>query len=156
MGFSPGGLALALAVLAPSLLLLALPPRDGLPSARVPRALTMLERAGQAGCLLAAASTARFGGIDAWLALALAALVGYYGLWVRYVVGGRKGALLYAPVGPIPVPMAILPALVFGLAAVSGRSWWLAGSSAVLAVGHISSSLLVARAARSPAPGADA
>ena len=58
MGFSPFGLIVALVMLAPSLALLAWPPRTPMPVGRVPRPLAWLETAGQALCLTTAAVVA--------------------------------------------------------------------------------------------------
>lgn len=141
MAFSVLGLALGLAVLAPSLSLLAFKPADGLPDVRVPLIFVVLERAGQLSCLALAMFTPLE--VDGWLAAAGACLLAYYALWGRYFAG-RTAALLYAPLGPLPIPMAVFPVLTFMFAAVSGRSPWLAAAAGALAAGHWSVSALTA------------
>ncbi len=141
MGFSLAGLVVSLAILAPTLLLRGAPAP---PPPAVPAVLTGLERAGQAGCLVLPALTGDPTG-RGWLVVVLAAVLGYYALWARYLYGGRRLALLYAPLGPIPVPMAVLPVLAFLAAALWLASWPVAVAVAVLAVGHLPTSWLVAR-----------
>lgn len=81
-----------------------------------------------------------------WSAPAALALAGYYALWGRYVLGERTIAGLYRPVGRVPVPMAVLPVLVFTATAAWSTSGWIAAGAALLATGHIPVSLLFARA----------
>lgn len=147
MGFSPLGLLVGVAVLAPNLLLVAFPPRAPLPKAPVPRPLGWLERAGQALCLVVPAIT-ETGTIAWWWAAAVAAaLAGYYALWGRYLLRGRDGADLYRPVWGVPVPMALLPVAAFLVTAAWLGDPWIAAAAVVLAVGHIPTSLAAARAA---------
>jgi hypothetical protein len=145
VGFSPLGLLVAVAVLAPNLLLLPFPPRDGLPASTAPTALTWLERAGQASCLVVPAIT--LPGPLSWWCLPVVALAlgGYYALWGRYLLRGRVGADLYRPVWRIPVPMALLPVLAFAATAAWLSNPWIAGAAAILAAGHIPVSLGLAR-----------
>lgn len=146
MEISLAGLGLSLAVLAPNLLLVVAPPA-GVPATMpsVPRTLTVLERAGQAGCLVAPALTGGSGGLSGVLLLVVVLVAGYHGLWVRYLTTGRRFATLYAPLGPVPVPMAILPVLAFGVGAIWLASWPLAVASVVLAAGHVPTSWLIRR-----------
>ncbi|WP_182526510.1 hypothetical protein [Nocardioides dongkuii] len=146
MAFSPAGLALSLAVLAPNLLMLRFPPRDPLPSVRAPRVVSGAERAGQALCLVVPAASTHGPTEPAWAALVAGCLAGYYGLWVRYLRGGRGGAALYEPVWGVPVPMAVLPVLAFLAASAWLGNPWIAVSAVVLAVGHVPAALLVGRA----------
>lgn len=146
MGFSPLGLVVSLAVLAPNLLLVRFPPRTPLPVAQVPRLLSWLERLGQALCITLPAIT-QPGEVIGWWALpALVALGGYYALWARYLGTGRVGAALYQSWWLIPVPMAILPVAAFLSAAAWLSNPWIAGAALILAAGHIPASVLVARA----------
>lgn len=148
MGFSPLGLAVGLAVLAPNLLLVWFPPRVGLPAVPVPAALRWLERVGQGLCLVVPAVTAP-GGLVMWGVLpALVALAGYYALWARYLRTGRSGATLYRPWWRLPVPMAILPIVVFLSAAVWLGNPWIAVAALFLAAGHLPVSAMVARSLR--------
>lgn len=151
MGFSPLGLLVGLAVLAPNLLLLGWPPRDGLPAAQVPRAVRWLERAGQVLCLAVCAFTEP-GRIVGWWALPmLVALAGYYALWGRYLVTGRDGRTLYRSWWLVPVPMAVLPVVVFLTAAAWLGNPWIAASAVILAAGHLPASAIIARTLRARA-----
>ena len=135
--------------------------------------LTVLERAGQAGCLVAPAMTGSSmvgsGGRVGWLVLVVVSVAIYYGLWVRYFRRGRSFAALYAPlrlrpgVGSgggvawsVPVPMAVFPVLGFLAAAAWLGSWWAAAAALALAIGHIGSALRIARATIDVAPHARA
>lgn len=153
MGFSPAGLLIALAVLAPNLLLIWLPPREPLPRVRVPAPLTLLERVGQALCLVVPAITLPGGFAAWWLPPATLALAGYYALWAHYLVTGRVGATLYRSWWILPVPMALLPVLVFLATAAWLMNPWIAIAAGMLAIGHVPASLLIARAlALAPEP----
>ena len=145
MGFSPLGLAVGLAVLAPNLLLMRFPPRVPIPTTPVPRALAWLERIGQAMCLVVPAIT-QPGPVVGWWALPVfGGLAGYYALWGRYLLTGRAGAALYRPSWVVPVPMALLPVEVFLSTAAWLSNPWIAVAAVVLACGHIPVSAIVAR-----------
>ena len=145
VGFSLLGLLVSAAVLAPNLLLLRFPPRDAVPSAPVPVVVTWVERAGQALCLVVPAITSA-GALQGWWSpVIVVALGGYYALWGRYLRGGRSGADLYRPLWRMPVPMAILPVVVFAATGAWLSNPWIAAASVILAAGHIPASLLTAR-----------
>ncbi|WP_367925120.1 hypothetical protein [uncultured Ruthenibacterium sp.] len=143
------GALFALGALVPSFLLVFFPPRKRpgqLPTMEGP--LTAMEYAGRAGCLLVCCFsgdifTPHFG-LLFWCSLVL--LVLYWLMWVRFFKGGRDFRLLYAPVGPIPIPMALLPLCLFWVMALWGRSIGLALVTLVLALGHVPSSWRIARA----------
>lgn len=146
MGFSPLGLVVGLCVLAPNLLLVWFPPSVPAPAVHVPRLLGWLERAGQALCLVVPAITQPGQLIGWWAVPAVVALAGYYALWARYLLDGRAATALYRPWWVVPVPMAILPVLVFLSTAALLSNPWIAVAGVVLATGHIPASLIVARA----------
>lgn len=150
MGFSPFGLLVSLVILAPNLLLLPFPPREGLPGVRVPGVLTVLERAGQALCLVVPAITATGPAVWGWTVVVAAGALGYLGLWVRYLVTGRRVRALYSPVAGVPVPLAILPVVVFLATAAWLSNPWIAVAAVVLAAGHIPASLRIARTLGKP------
>ncbi len=146
VGFSVAGLIVSLAILAPNLVLLGWPARDqpvGEPSPGM--ILTVLERAGQACCLVLPALTGGSPHLDLWLLAVVLLIAAYYGLWVRFFLSGRQFDRLYAPLGPIPIPMALFPVLAFFAAAGWLNSWWLAAGALILAVGHIGTSWLTYR-----------
>ena len=139
MGFNGAGLAIALVVLTPSLLILAFPPRPAVPEPTSPRIFTLLERVGQAGCLVAPTSFSGTAptGPAGFLVVMLVALALYYALWLRYLTRGRLATLLFAPLGPLPLPMAALPVLVFGCTALWMPSLGVGAAAVVLAIGHL-------------------
>lgn len=148
MGFSPIGLIVGLAVLAPTLLLLWLPPRTTSPPPAIPALLSWLERAGQALCLVVPAITEPGPLVGWWSAPAVMALLGYYALWARYVFTGRDQATLYRRWWVIPVPMAVLPVIVFLSTAGWLSNGWIAASAVLLAAGHLPASLIIERSTR--------
>jgi len=146
VGFSLPGLLIALAILAPSFLLLPFPPIDAPAAApRTSRIASVLERVGQIGCLVLAVIVAPVLGRPAWLIALIGLVALYYLLWLRYLAGGRHFRLLYAPLGPIPVPLALAPVLAFFAASVWMENWFLAAGALVLGVGHITVSAQIAR-----------
>lgn len=139
MEFSAIGLVIAVAVLAPSFLLIPFPPRGAVSASTSAGLLfTALERAGQAGCLvlLVVSGMGWADWLNPWFALMTACILGYYAFWARYLVGGRDSMLLYGPWHFLPMPLAILPVLAFGFAALWAGSAWIGIAAAVLAVGH--------------------
>jgi hypothetical protein len=156
MGFSAGGTLVAVLLLAPSLLLLPFPPQDVPNPGRGPGLLvTALERVGQVltvTVLVLSGDRFPLGSPDRWALLTAVLAAGYLALWVRYARGTRTYASLFAPLGPVPVPMALVPVLAFASAAVWGRSVWLGAAVALLASGHVPVSLH-ARRTRPEGPG---
>lgn len=151
MGFSWLGLVLAAVILGPNLLYVALPPRN----APVQRAsagllLTVLERAGQAATVtLLVVSGGRLAAAPWWWVLpAGACVVVYWGFWGWYLWRGREFTVLYASWGPLPIPMAVLPLVAFGIAAVAAGWTPLLAAVGMLTVGHMANS----RAARASVP----
>lgn len=136
------GLLVSLAVLAPNLLLLRFPPRDGYPDARVPRVLVILERSGQALCVTVPAITEPGPLRGGWSAAVAGGVLLYGGLWARYLRTGCRVRVLYAPFAGIPVPMAIAPVVVFLATAAWLANPWIAGSAVLLGIGHIPASLM--------------
>lgn len=149
MEFSLAGAAVSLMILAPNAILLVFRPVDTPPPTRPPRLLMWIERAGQALCLVVPALTGHQPGGPWWSVPLFACAAVYIGLWGRYVATGRRIAALYAPLGPIPVPMALFPVAAFLCAAGWLGSWWIALAATILAIGHIPLSLTTARATRS-------
>ncbi|HBS45716.1 MAG TPA: hypothetical protein DEA91_16895 [Paenibacillus sp.] len=144
MGFSLLGTLMAFILLAPSLLMIKFPPENVPSGVRDAGPIyTLLERAGQLGCIGILAISqdsfqqAEFGVIAVFIILFIAI---YYGLWIRYIVKGRQFKLLWDPLGFIPIPMAVLPVCAFGLAAIWGKSIWLSIAVVCLAIGHLANS----------------
>jgi hypothetical protein len=145
MGFSVTGLLASIALVLPSLLLVVRPPADGFPSrSAVPRWVSVVEAVAQAACLVLPVVTAG-PNRPAWLLAALAPLLLYYVLWARYLRGPRTTSSLYASLGPLPVPLAIAPVLFVALVGIGTASVWVVAAAAALAVGHVTSSIILAR-----------
>ncbi len=53
-----------------------------------------------------------------WLYLAATFLILYYGVWLRYFMGGREIALLRRSFLFVPMPLAVFPVLYFLCAAI--------------------------------------
>lgn len=139
MTFSIAGAVVSLVVLLPNLLLVAFPPRAASPTRGAGPIATILERAGQAGCLVL---PFLFGGpaVGSWWLVPLVLAVGaYLALWGRYLVE-RRTASLYRPLGPLPIPMAVFPVLAF----LSAGGWLdsvaVGVAALVLAAGHLPNS----------------
>jgi len=131
------GTLIAAAVLLPNLLLVFFPPRHGeLPQPHVGFVFTALERAGQLGCLVLLIFAPGDFAQPIWGVLVAASISLYWALWSRYLAS-RDARTLYAPLGIIPIPMAVFPVLAFAFAAAWSSSWSLAAATAVLAVGHL-------------------
>lgn len=144
MGFSVIGFILALCIFAPNLIMIALPPHN-VPADLVDAGImfTILERIGQISCLallVLSKSSFQNRGINTWFIVQVICIALYIALWGRYAVTGRNFAALFS-FGAIPIPMAILPVLAFGFAAVWGKSVWLGIADILFAVGHIANSL---------------
>lgn len=143
-------MAVSIAVLAPNFLLLFFPPRDPAVPVPVPRTLQWIERVGQALCLVVPAITSVSDIVWWWCAPAALALAAYFAMWIRYLAAGRRRALLYASAWRVPVPMAILPVLVWLTTAAWLGNPWIGGAAVVLAAGHIPVSLAVRRSLDGP------
>lgn len=140
MSFSLAGMLVVVALLVPNLVMVAFPPRNAVERPPALRVLTALERAGQGSCIgLTIMAGDRLGVAMAgpWALPVGLCLVINLGLWLRYVAGGRDAHLLLAPLGPVPIPLALLPVLAFLLVAIAAGSRWLGVATLVLAAGHL-------------------
>ncbi len=78
------------------------------------------------------------------LVVIVAALLAYYAAWVRYFRGGRRYRLLFAPAGPLPVPLALAPCVALAAGALALHSVPLAAATLLFALLHVRSSLRAA------------
>ncbi|ADO72390.1 hypothetical protein [Stigmatella aurantiaca] len=149
MGFSPLGLALVAAILAPSLMLLFWPSSGPWPASRSAGvSFDAVEHAGRvASCalLLLAGPSLEDVSSHGWGSVGLAgasvAFVGLNGVpWARYLQSGRSLEALFRPLWGVPVPGAVFPVGALLCAAAVSGSWWLAAASLVFAVGHLANS----------------
>ncbi|WP_149202189.1 hypothetical protein [Actinotalea subterranea] len=144
------GLVVVLTVLAPNVLLLGFPPRGAPTTPPRPGVMWVgAERVGQVACVgLLVASRPGWASGAGWAWAVGACVTAYLALWIRYLARGRAFALLYAPLGPLPVPMAVLPVVAFGLTALWVGSAWACLAVVVLAAGHLRTAVVVARVTR--------
>lgn len=140
MGLHLIGILISLLVMLPNLLFLFRGPQN-MPKSFSPALLiiTVLERVGQISCF---AMPLLFGNLIAeQLMNSIPVLMGiclliYYACWIRYFTGGNSFALLYKPLGPIPIPMALFPILYFMLLGLWTESYLFVIPSLLFAVGH--------------------
>ncbi|WP_395638569.1 hypothetical protein [Pseudolysinimonas sp.] len=149
MTFSIAGAVVSVLVLLPNLLLLAFPPRDAVRPTDAGLLATILERAGQAGCLVLPFLVGGPGGWSWWLVPLGLAIAAYLALWARYLTERRTASLFrplghcplgHRPLGALPIPMAVFPVLAF-----LSAGGWLASipvgvAALVLAAGHLPNS----------------
>lgn len=117
-------------------------------AAREPRALVVLERAGEvltSVCAAIFSSTNPHAPIDAWtgwLVFAIACMFLYEAAWRQYFSDGQVLEGMYGSLLGIPVPLASLPVAAFILLGIYGRALPLIAAGMVLGVGHIGIHLL--------------
>jgi hypothetical protein len=157
------GFLIPLAVLLPNLIFALYPPVSVPPEipdhSRLRRVTKVLERAGQAACIIIPCFySIRLATPQQWAALTgmVLVLACYYGGWARYLRQGRAFRLLFSPMLGIPLFMAVVPVVYFLLAAVLLGSPWLAIGAVILALGHIPVSARAWRRANTPLPEAPA
>ncbi len=144
MGFSITGILIAAFIFSPNLIFVVFPPKnvpEGLKDAGI--LFTAMERAGQAGCLvILVISKANFQNLplNIWFILMALCVISYYCLWTRYAVKGQDFLLAFKPFLFLPIPMAVLPVLAFGFAAIWGNSIYLGSAVVLLAAGHFTNS----------------
>ena len=105
------------------------------------RILLALERVGEVATTCAAAIFVCPQGFSMpwllWLAAAFALILLYEAAWARYFRGGDRLINMYAPLGPIPIPLASLPVAAFALLGIWCQSPITVAAAAILGVGHI-------------------
>jgi hypothetical protein len=103
--------------------------------------LLALERVGQAGTTIAAlvapASESPGAPRLTCLGASLLVMLLYEISWLRYFRTDRTAADLYRSLGPVPLPLAVLPVLGFMLLAFYEVHVLLLGAVTVLGVGHV-------------------
>lgn len=143
MGFSIPGLILVVTILAPNLLYATFPPRNVPQTGRdAGPVFGLLEQIGRVACLGLLVFSGRTLDEGAsslpWFVLACVSIAMYYAVWIRYFSHGRKSSLLLAPLGVVPIPLAIFPVLAFGFSALWSESPWFGLAVLLFAVGHVS------------------
>jgi hypothetical protein len=141
-GFSTAGVILLLMLFVPNIIWARNRPAgyEEL-SAHESRILLALERIGQVATTCASVVFVCPQGFSfswaLWLCAALLLMVLYEVAWIRYFRGGRKLADMYAPLGPIPLPLAFLPVVAFVLLGIWCWSPVTVVAAVVLGTGHI-------------------
>lgn len=146
MGFSFFGLIIVILIIIPNIIyMLKFPPKN------VPRNLiepniiyTILERTGQIGCLTLLVITPdnfQFKSSILLISLIMICIVIYYGLWIRYIVKGQQYMYLWKPFYIIPIPLAILPIIIFLIVSILNKSILISLVTIIFAIGHITISL---------------
>ena len=140
--FSPLGAAYLAMLLCPNLLWARA--HTATPDRAAPdenRLLLTLERVGQASTTIAVlfvpAGPSPGPTRLACLGASLLAMVLYEVSWLRYFRTDRTDASLYRSLGPVPLPLAILPVVGLLLLAVYELHLLLVGTVVVLGVGHV-------------------
>ncbi|WP_342563028.1 hypothetical protein NST84_26285 [Paenibacillus sp. FSL R7-0345] len=141
MGLHIIGFILPLLILLPNLLFIFFTPHYVPSSITAPPVIfTILERAGQIACFtlpILFGHEIAVQPITSLSGLMLICLIFYYMCWVRYYRSGRTFSMLFKPLGPLPLPLAIFPVLYFSLLAVWIDSLLFAAAAAVFAIGHL-------------------
>jgi catechol 2,3-dioxygenase-like lactoylglutathione lyase family enzyme len=148
MGWSPAGTAFAVGLLVPMLVMLIRRPTGTVPQPRFPAAVRAVEPASRVAVLvlLIISADAFDRAPDAMLWAAVAAVAVHLGWWAcSYFGHGRSPWSLFAPLGPLPVPLAVLPVLALFLFATWGRSVALGVAALVFGAAHVVLSRDVAR-----------
>lgn len=140
MGLHLKGFILPFLVLLPNLLLLFFPPHN-IPkqTSSLPFIFIIFERIGQVTCftlpiLFGTKIAEQPLNFITWLMLSC--LIIYYLCWMRFFGSGREFAILFKPLGFIPIPMALFPILYFILVAVWLHSYLFAAPAVLFAIGH--------------------
>jgi hypothetical protein len=100
---------------------------------------SIVERAGQIGCLVLPFLVGGPVGWSWWLLPLGFAVAAYLALWARYLAD-RRTASLDRPLGSLPVPMAVFPVLAFLSAGGWLGSLFVGAAALVLAAGHLPNS----------------
>ncbi len=142
MGFSIVGLLIAIIIVLPSIIFATKFPPKNIPNGvdSTNKIFNILENIGQISCLtIIVISKYLFDNftVNIWTIIITISIILYYALWIRYVVKGGDYSLLVKPFLFIPIPLAILPILVFGSIAIMNSAIILGIATICLAIGHI-------------------
>jgi len=151
LGSIPLGGLISLAILAPNVLWMFLPPRrvpTGLESSRLVATAENIGRVAVFVLPFFYPIAVRTIVEKSALAAGGLALLIYYAGWARYFANGRDFRLLYRPFLGIPVPMATAPLTCFAAAGMLLHSPWLAIATAFFAAAHLQATVTIARRGR--------
>ncbi|OAB25522.1 hypothetical protein PMSD_27600 [Paenibacillus macquariensis subsp. defensor] len=141
MGFHIEGIIAIVLILLPNIIFAFLPPTEVPTDLRnTPIILTVLEQAGRIACLtlpIVFGMKIAEQHMNFIVILMGVCIVLYYICWIRFFIKGRAYDQLFKPLGFIPVPMAVFPALYFTLMGV-----WLGAlifliPAVLFSIGHI-------------------
>lgn len=135
-------LVIPMLVLFPNLLFLLLPPINTpqFQEKNDPLVLTILENVGRLGIIvipLFYPITLSNNASYFYLTCMLISLLFYYAGWLRFFKLARDYAFLFLPLGHVPIPMAVSPALFFLFSAGILHSLPMLIAAVVLAAGHL-------------------
>jgi len=141
MVFSIVGTIIGILIVIPSIIFFTIyPPKNvNVDIKEPPKVFIILERLGQATCLMSLVISKNFfklSNINIFMVLMIICILIYYGLWIRYVICGRDSILMLKPFLFVPIPGAFFPVCAFGFAALWGSYIWLGISTIILAIGH--------------------
>ena len=141
-GFSWIGLVFLIALFAPNIAWARSERPIGYSDAGENPALAVLEHLGQVTCtvivlIVADTNPGPWSAWSWWLLSAVALMVIYELAWIRYFRSSRTTDDFYRPLGPLPVPLAVLPCAAFLLLGIYGRAVPLIVAALILSVGHI-------------------
>ncbi|AIQ20478.1 hypothetical protein H70357_30075 [Paenibacillus sp. FSL H7-0357] len=139
MGLHYKGFLISLLILLPNILLLRFAPRSIPKLTSTSILFTVFERIGQITCFVLPILYGRKIAeqpIDYITLLMGICLIIYYLCWIRFFGGGREFSLLFKPLGPIPIPMALFPMLYFILLAYWLHSYLFVVPALIFSIGH--------------------
>jgi hypothetical protein len=141
MGFHIRGLAIFILLMLPNLLFLLFPPKN-VPEGFKPSSpvVEVLEQAGRAACFLLPVLFGRMiaeRSISFVPLLMAVCLIAYYACWILYFLNGRAYPDLFKPLGILPIPMAVFPALFLILLGVWVESALFLTPALVFSAAHL-------------------
>ncbi|MGF7048053.1 hypothetical protein J2T13_002559 [Paenibacillus sp. DS2015] len=144
MGFHLAGIWVIVLLLLPNVTFAFLPTQN-VPTQLRPTSmiLTIIEQTGRVACT---ALPIVFGkqiaeqDLNFIVVLMGASLLLYYVRWIRFFIKGREYVQLFKPLGFIPVPMAVFPALYFIFLGVWLESFIFLIPALMFSIGHLEAS----------------
>ncbi len=141
MGFHIYGLMVSAVILLPNIFFFLFKPTEmpeNLP--KEPIILTIIENIGRIFCFLLPLVFGRDIAEEPFnlaTALMIVCVAVYYIGWIRYFAGKRRFSLAFAPLGFIPIPMAVFPVLYFLFLSVWIKSYIFGIAAILLTAGHL-------------------
>ncbi|MDQ0087989.1 hypothetical protein J2T12_001395 [Paenibacillus anaericanus] len=144
MGLHITGFLVALFILLPNVLFAFLPPQNTPNYLHTsPIIFTILEQVGRIACLtlpIVFGKKIAEQDINFMTVLMGICLLIYYLCWIYFFIKGREYDQLFKPLGFIPIPMAVFPALYFIFLGIWLHSFIFLVPALLFAIGHLVSS----------------